>query len=480
MAENRPNILLLMTDQHRGDCLGLAGHRFVQTPYLDHIGASGVFFRRAYSECPVCVPARRSLMTGRTPASQGTFMNYHTWLDGPTLPGVLSAAGYQSHLVGKLHFYPKRKLYGFDSADWSDSPRPEPGDDYQRFLQREGVHGPRLSEAHGCNQNGWSSRPWHMDERLHFTNWCASSAIEFLQRRDPTVPFFLNVSFLHPHQPLTPPQVYYDRYMAMDIPLPPVAEWAEVFDAPQLGLRVDSWRTWLTPQVMKQMMASYYACINHIDDQIGRLMTVVPHNTIVVFTSDHGEMLGDHQWIRKRSAYEGSARIPMLMRFPHELGLPQGQAIDRPIQLMDIMPTLLDAVGVEAPDRVEGQSLLGLIRGEQDSFREYVHGECAEVPSLNSGQQYLTDGRVKYIWYPGTGGEQLFDVENDPHEMRDLAGQADWAATLELWRGRLVEKLTGRPEGFTDGQKLLKLDGTTPFFAPGYDQATQNAKHGWA
>lgn len=205
MSDERPNIVLFMTDQQRGDCLGIEGHPVLQTPYLDHVAASGVRFRHAYAACPVCVPARRSLMTGRKPASHGVLMNYDTWLDGPTLPGELSRAGYQTHLVGKLHLWPKRKLYGFDSADWSDGPHCEPGiGDYGRFLQRQGMHMPGPGVAHGADQNGWVARPWHLAERLHFTNWCAGRALEFLERRDPTVPFFLKVSFHQPHQPCTP------------------------------------------------------------------------------------------------------------------------------------------------------------------------------------------------------------------------------------------------------------------------------------
>jgi len=213
MANDRPNILLIMTDQQRGDCLGIDGHPVLQTPFLDQIAASGVHFRRAYSECPVCVPARRSLMTGQRPVSHGVFVNYHTWLHGPTLPGELSKAGYQTHLVGKLHLWPLRKLYGFDSSQWADGPRPGAVDnDYQRFLRREGITWPRAAVSHGMDGNGWAVRPYHLDERFHFTNWCMDSALDFLERRDPTLPFFLKVSFIQPHQALTPPACYYERY----------------------------------------------------------------------------------------------------------------------------------------------------------------------------------------------------------------------------------------------------------------------------
>jgi arylsulfatase len=470
MSPGQPNVALVMTDQHRGDCLGIDGHAVLQTPHLDHLGASGVRFTRAYSACPVCVPARRTLMTGQRPVTHGLLMNGWTPLTAPTLPEVLSRAGYQTHLVGKLHFNPPRARYGFQSMDWSDGPwagdRARP-DDYQRFLAANGVPYEEV-DAHGVNVNGWTVRPWHLPERLHHVNWCVTKAIEFLDRRDPTTPFFLNVSFLHPHQPLTPPAVYYDRYQDMDIPQPYVGDWARTFDGPRRGLPIASWRTALEPAVMKQYRAAYYASINHIDDQLARLFHHLPGNTVIVFCADHGEMLGDHQWIRKRIPYEGSARVPLLMKFPDPMKLPEQQVIDAPVELMDVMPTLLDAVGVDAPGSCDGQSLLPLLRGAPLE-REYVHGECSEVPTADSGMQYLTDGHRKYIWWPGAGREQFFDLDSDPTEMNDLVGDPACASEIVRWRSRLVRELSGRPEGFTDGRELIVLNGpTAPVVPPGW------------
>ena len=467
-----PNILLIVTDQQRGDALGIDGHPVLQTPYLDHIAASGARFRHAYTACPVCIPARRTLMTGKTPASHGVTMNYNTWLDGPTLPGVLAQAGYQTHLCGKLHLWPHRAAYGFQSADWADSPheRHENDDDYQRFLRQHGADMPMPGVAHGANFNGWVSRPWHLDERLHFTNWVTDKAMEFLDRRDPTRPFFLNVSYHQPHEPCTPPQVYWDRYIHEDLPEPPVGEWAKVFDEPNVGQPVASWRTKLTPAQQRQYQAGYYGCINHIDDQIGRLLMALPSNTVICFVSDHGEMLGDHQWIRKRTAYEGSSRIPFLFQFPDGMGIDGEQVRDEPVELMDVMPTLLDAAGVTPPQGMDGRSLLPLLCGETSEWRPHVHGECAIVPSMGSGMHYLTDGKTKYVWYPGTGHEELFDLEHDPRELVNLATRAtDAAALLERWRGVMVKELDGRPEGFVRGGELAITGGDSPRCLPGYE-----------
>ena len=147
------------------------------------------------------------------------------------------------------------------------------------------------------------------------------------------------------------------------------------------------------------------------------------------------------------------------MKFPDGLGLPQEQVIERPVELMDIMPTLLDAVGVPIPDTVDGESVLPIIRDSQTEWRDYVHGECASVPTSNSGMQYVTDGKRKFAYLPGQGRELFFDVENDPCEMNNLADDPGWADEIAMWRSRLIGELVGRPEGFTDGKQLLVKDG---------------------
>ena len=474
--DNRPNILLVMTDQQRGDALGIENHPVLQTPQLDYFAAAGTRFTSAYSACPVCIPARRTLMTGQRPRTQGTLINYQTHLDGPTLPDTLGQAGYQTGLCGKLHLWPHYKRHGFEHFAWADSPMARKDDDYQRYLRKEGVTPSDASQMHGVGANAIPVVPWNLDERLHFSNWCVTEALEFLERRDPTRPFFLKVSFLHPHQPYTPPRFYYDRYMQMadDIPEPFVGDWARVFDAPETGQNPqNTWRLNPDPRVMKQMRAGYYACINHIDDQLGRLMLQLPPNTVIVFCSDHGEMLGDHQWLRKRTPWEPSARIPMLL-FGYKTDpslIPAGQVNDKPVELMDVMPTLLDIAGADIPDTVEGESMLPLMRGQRDDWRDYVHGECSMVTTADSGMQYLTDGKRKYIWWPGAGVEQFFDLEEDPNEMHDLAQQGKRADEIAQWRQRLIDELDGRPEGFVQNGALAKLDGPTAPCMPGYEKA---------
>jgi arylsulfatase A-like enzyme len=172
-------------------------------------------------------------------------------------------------------------------------------------------------------------------------------------------------------------------------------------------------------------------------------------NTIVVFTSDHGEMLGDHYMWHKIGPYEPAARIPLLLRAPGRFGLRRGSVVDRPVCLEDVMPTLLDMADVPIPDSVEGGSLLPLMRGEDVAWRDHLHIEHAP------DHQTLTDGREKYIWFVADGREQFFDLAADPEERRDLIRDPDRQERIARWRELLIAELRDRPEGFSDGERLI-------------------------
>lgn len=460
----QPNILLLMTDQQRGDALGFWPDSCVETPYLDQLASEGVWFRRAFSACPVCIPARRTLMSGKTAVHHKVLMNFHAPLEGLTIPQMLRDRGYQTHLCGKLHLYPQRKLYGFCSADWADGPySSRPDNDYDRFLMRRG-HFHEAGLGHGMSYNGWASRPFHMDESLHFTNWCTECALEFLERRDPTVPFFLNVSYHQPHGPCTPPAYYFQKYLNRQLPAPVMGDWEKELPNTQRGRPVNAWRGPLPLQQLDQYRAGYYGCVEQIDHQIGRLLYHLPENTVVVFCSDHGDMLGDHGWFRKRGPYQGSVHIPLMLWMPESMrrswGIRGGTCVDTAVELMDIFPTLADLAGGEKPADLDGESVLPLCRGEQLE-RPYLHGECARLETIGSGMQFLTDGSWKYIWYPALGKEQLFHLPSDPGERHNLAGQEQYRAETNLWRAHLIRELEGRPEGFVREGCLVTLEGAT-------------------
>ncbi|MAE61898.1 MAG: arylsulfatase [Planctomycetaceae bacterium] len=488
MADERPNIVLFMTDQWRGDCLGIEGHPVLQTPHVDYLGQSGASFRRAYSACPSCIPARRSLMTGTAPAANGMvgFTTDADWNPAHTLSGELSKAGYQTQLVGKLHLQPNRRRYGFDHMLRADSYRGAEND-YVDWLKHDvGRREYDAGQAHGATSNGWVGRPHVLPEEQTHTFWCFDQGMQFLERRDPSCPFFLNISTIDPHPPLTPPGFYYERYIGRDLPEPIVGDWAEEtiadwgvsFDGPTRGLSPDASEIHLDAEAMRCARAGYYGLCNFIDDQIGRFMQSFAGrypNTLFIFTSDHGEMLGDHHLFRKCFPYEASARVPMAVRGPRDWDCPDGVVCDTPVDLQDIMPTCLDAAGVDIPEMCTGRSLLPIIRGETDRVRDTLHGEHAACYRPGHAMQFLTDDRYKYIWYTQTGREQLFDLSNDPDEVHDLARTGDAAGRLDPWRKRMIDVLKDRGEGFTDGRELV-AGREHGLFVAGYDP---NEMHGF-
>ena len=466
MADTRPNILFILTDQQRGDCLGIEGHPVLQTPNLDWLARSGTHFRRGYSECPSCIPARRTVMSGQAPAANGMvgYKGGVEWNPAHTLAGELAKAGYQTEMVGKLHLFPARKRYGFDHIQLAESTRGA-NNDYTDWLTEGGAVPleagvSQVGVAHGVSANGWVGRPHYLPEDRTHTFWCATQAIEFLRKRDPSAPFCLNVSFIDPHPPLTPPQFYYDRYIAQDLPVPVVGDWAPPFDGPEKGLDINASILCLDENAMQCARAAYYGMINHIDDQVGRLVnfmadTGILGNTLILFTSDHGEMLGDHNMFRKTFAYEASARVPFFARAPRSWGYPQEITTYAPVGLQDVMPTFLEAADVPIPETVTGSSLLPLMRGEEDGWREVLHGEHSGCYRYEDGVHYLTDGHTKYVWYSQAGKEHLFNLDEDPNELQDIALKTDSDAQLAPWRTRLIQALNDRPEGFTDGERLI-------------------------
>ena len=331
MSATRPHVLLLVTDQQRGDCLGIEDHPVLQTPAMDEIGATGTRFRRAYAECPQCIPARRTLMSGQDPATHGMLQNESdtAWDPPATLASELRAAGYETLLSGKLHLSPKRKRYGFDRMSVADSTRGG-YNDYLDWLHGE-VPLNRWAMAHGATPNGWIGRPSHLPEERTHAFWCVSGAIQFLQRRDPSAPFFLKVSFIDPHPPFTPPRFFYDRYDRRELPTPVIGDWADPVDAPTRGIDIEmqearSQGLELDAPQMHACRAGYYGLINHVDMQISRLLQYMNDmrlldDTLVVFVSDHGEMLGDHRLFHKSWPYEAAARVPLLVQGRRRLAI---------------------------------------------------------------------------------------------------------------------------------------------------------------
>jgi len=456
MKEEKPNIILFVTEQHRGDCLGIEGHPVLMTPNMDAIAGAGVRFTRAYSNCPTCIAARRTILSGRFPSTHG-MVGYREgipWEIEDTLPAVLADAGYETAWIGRsMHQYPPEKRFGFEHVVGFAG---GDNDAYTRFFRSrrpddwEGIFGT------GVMNNDWTARPWHLEEDLHPTNWTVHEALRFLRNREDARPFFMVVSFAAAHPPLLPPAFYLERYIRTGVPDPVIGDWTAPPPNGGKGLDVGGRHVDLRGEALLCARAGYYGLINHLDDHIRRILNpyrgvdrMTGNNTAVLLTSDHGEMLGDHYLWHKIVPYEPSARVPMLMRAPKRFGIRPGTVAEQPVSLADVMPTILDLAGVPAQPGVQGASLLPLARGEATPPREPVHIEHAPL------HHALTDGREKYVWFVADGREQFFRLVDDPTECRDLASHPDRADRVAQWRAAMVQRLAGRPEGFSDGKELI-------------------------
>ncbi|MBO1910807.1 sulfatase-like hydrolase/transferase, partial [Microvirga sp. 3-52] len=258
-----------------------------------------------------------------------------------------------------------------------------------------------------------------------------------------------------------PPSAFYDMYRDVDIPDSPIGDWANTEDEGLEGYSPITAKGIVPERRLKQAKAAYYALITHIDHQIGRFLNAmqeygVYQDTIILFVSDHGELLGDHNLFRKSLPYEGSANVPFILVDPgNHLQMKKNVKIDEMVELRDIMPTLLDATNITIPNTVEGKSVLPLVKMESTenlSWREYIHGEhTLGIQSYHS----ITSGEEKYIWYSQTGEEQFFNLIEDPQELTNLIHVTDYGKRINLRRNQLIEELTGREEGYTDGKSLI-------------------------
>ena len=466
----KPNILLITTDQQRWDTLGVNGNRTIQTAFLDTLAATGTNFTRAYSTTPSCIAARRTLLTGQHAVNHG-MTGYEDGVEfhpAYTLPGLLGRAGYQTELIGKLHQFPQRKRYGFDHVVLSEMIDYRPGsphmghNDYVDWLH-DAAGGNVDPNLHGIGSNSRLARPFHLAESYHHTNWVAQEAAKFLtQRRDPSCPWFLHLSFWAPHPPLVPPQFYYDFYTRRSANWQPtLGEWSPR-GAPVPGNPPDGGVGPFDLEVMRNAMTGYYGLIHHVSDALNFLLgrafihglPASTQPTWIIFTSDHGEQLGDHQLFRKVLPYEGSTHVPMFVSSKN-IALPH-QTSDALACLEDVCPTILDMAGVAIPKAVDGQSLLPLIQGRKSGAeRGVLFGEH----SGGQANHWVIQGHLKYCWYVPTNEEQLFDLAADPHETKDLSGDV---GRLAPFRQLLTERLRHRTDYRYDPAKLCPAGNQPP------------------
>jgi arylsulfatase A-like enzyme len=450
MPHPQPNILFVTTDQQRFDTCGPDKPPFMRTPHFDRLCAEGVLFRSGYAACPTCIPARIEMLTGKhTAASRDGVLSRQPAIaaDDRTIPMHLRALGYHTSFIGKMHVGKERIRYGFDEVIQPDA--------YYRWLERSGS--PQQPMRHGVGQNELYPTMATVPESLTLTSWIAEQCVEFIRyRRDTSQPFFLWCSFSKPHPPLDPPEPYYSMYRHSAIPAPVYGDWCD----DGCPVSMTRWRQMqgydqVTPEVLREARAAYYGLITQIDYNLGRILSVLTdtgllRDTLIVYTSDHGEYLGDHRMGAKSFFHEPSAHVPFLLRPPlsWDTGW-EGRVDTTAVTHIDILPTLVRAAGGEPPAGGEGMDLIGLLRGDLAAPRCYVDGLSCQnqfwfgdfAPADYLG---LTDGRWKYMYYFEGGAEQLFDLATDPQELHNLAGQPAYAVQQAEMRAELIRRHSAR------------------------------------
>ena len=501
VKRSRPNVLLLMADQLRADCVGAYGNKVIQTPNLDRIAREGVRFTAAYSASPSCTPARAALLTGMGPWRNG-LLGYGPMATNPypvEKARAMAQAGYYTTSIGKNHYNPIRNAHGYHQlvcdehcSYWFDKQNAqsvtgraeaswEERCDYEAWFWSQMPD--KNPHATGLGWNDHRGKPFVYPEEMHATHWTGETAVNFLKGYEREEPFFLKVSFIRPHCPYDAPERFFKMYEDAALPEAQVGEWAKRFE-PRSGPENDLWHGKLPAEEIRNSRQGYYAGVSFVDEQIGRILDVLEkrkllEETLILFISDHGDMLGDQNLWRKTYGYEGSSRVPMLMRVPARMGVKAaGLVMEHPVELRDILPTVLEAAGKQIPANVEGKSLLELVRDGGKGWREFIdleHDICYGPENHWNG---LTDGKWKYIYHAQHGEEQLFHLETDGSELKNLAGLAEHEAQLKLWRARLVAHLEERgPAWVKDGKLTPRPEGMlrSPHF-PGYAAAAETLK----
>jgi arylsulfatase len=450
LAKSKPNLLLLMSDQHRGDWIGCDGNGAVSTPNLDRIAREGMRFAHAYSSTPTCTPARAGLLTGMSPWRHGMLGYTKVAARYPVeMPRMLRDAGYYTFGIGKMHWSPQRNLHGFHGMLLDESSRaesPEFLSDYRSWFASEA---PNLNPfATGIGWNDYTAKPYVLPERLHPTRWTADCATRFIDSYDRSEPWFLKVSFARPHSPYDPPQRWWKRYEDAALPALQSGKWADKYRT-RSGPADDIWHGDVGADARRARIG-YSGSVSFVDEQIGRIIESLEKrrwldDTVIVYLSDHGDMTGDHWLWRKSYAYEASARVPMLLRAP---GVKRGEVNRTPVEIRDVLPTLLSAAGIAIPEACDGQNLASAKR----DWIDLEHDVCYD--KINHWTA-ATDGRWKYIYHAFDGSEQLFHVAEDRHELTDLAGDSAHARALRTWRNRMIEHLSPRGPQWVRGGQLV-------------------------
>jgi arylsulfatase A-like enzyme len=455
----QPNILFVMTDQQRSDTIRALGNRGIRTPVLDSLVRNGAAFTNCYTPSPVCVAARSATITGVPPHLNGCTSNNESPLHLRSIMQVLKAAGYRTHGIGKMHFNPEvDAMWGFDSRDISEEGARLAGgrNDFHDYLKDNG-YGHVLEPQGLRSEMYYIPQPSQLPAEHHHSTWVADRAIEFLERRNRGEPFFLWASFIKPHPPFESPAPWNKLYRAADM-MPPQrpAGFEQLLTYWNQHQNRYKYRDkGYDEMLVRTMKALYYACISFIDFNLGRVLEALGadiKNTLIVYTSDHGEMLGDYGSFGKRTMLNPAAKIPLIVRAPDK----PSRRIDRPVSLLDVFSTFAEAAGleIESPSP-EAMSLFAIERG--DCEREYVYSQVGE----GDRGLYMIAGRdLKYIYSAADNKEWLFDLAIDPGETKNWAGNSGYDGRLRELRGKLIARFEG------DGYEAAVKDGAWREYEP--------------
>jgi len=436
---DRPNILLLMTDQQRADTIAAVGNEIIKTPALDRIAKDGVAFTSAYTPVPVCVPARACMHYGQYPMHTGCYDN--GWAmpeDRPSYADVLTDAGYRTHAVGKCHFTKDEyALRGFQSREVQEEVPARDSDDYTHWLEEQGWG--ELPEPHGVRgEMYYIPQVSQLPTMFHPTQWVGDRSVAFLEEQAGSdQPWMLKSSYIHPHPAFAPPWPWHKLYRSFNLPYPHVPE-----NAKDLHVHINRVQNrykyrdqGIDRQLVRNIKAHYYACISFVDYQIGRILDTLEatgqrDNTLILFVSDHGELLGDYNCFGKRSMHDAASRVPMLAAMPGRFE--GGRRCDRLTNLIDIAPTMLAAADVgDGGMACDGLDLATVQEGLAD--RDAVH---MQYRLKGEGNYTTITDAWKYTYSAPDQKEFLFDRKNDPDETRNSAG--DHPAVVEQLRARTI------------------------------------------
>ena len=474
-----PNILFIIVDEMRWDAMSCAGHPIARTPHLDRLAHEGTRFEATYTCAPVCVPSRYCFFTSRYAHVHGSLGNNMSTHAGELfLPAILKHQGYQTAISGKLHFLPPGKDYGFEYF-WSygyEGPGKLPN--WPDFLeQKYGKPGRQLLDQ------PYPGDPLGRDiGRLSYPKedmqsfWITDRALDFLHQRDQQKPFFLYVSYLDPHSPSHLAEPYWSMFDPKKMPRPDIPEAIKQERAKALKAGVSgagsTTRVLIDNEEMaKYLAATYFAKIALVDDNIARLLQEVERlrlldNTIIVFTSDHGNMLGDHGRWFKGVMYEGSSRIPLIIKAPTAGSLAaafnRGKVVPEIVENIDVMPTLMEMIGTPLPAQpgFQGKSLVNLVAGKDPHWKNTAYAEL--------GPKMIRTPQYKLI----RNGEafELYDLIRDPKEDHNLAGDPAHARALEELKTKLEAWLhDSPPRPVMAGVEKSEASDTVPGKARGKD-----------